>query len=147
MDNEVQVFVQDLGVPVPAPNPRLYERLREILITLKQQACPTLLIFDTYEMAGDAQDWVEKQLLHSLIRSTWLRVVIAGQKVPDSIGAVWAAVAHPTIRLVTPQPADWFHYATQHRPDLTLSDVETAVRLTRNKPTLLDQLFRPTPSH
>jgi SEFIR domain len=143
MDNEVKAFVQqDLGVPEPAPNSRLQERLGEILTALKQRACPTLLIFDTYEMAGDAQDWVEKQLLPCLIRATWLRVVIAGQKVPDSIGAVWAAVAHPTVRLVTPEPADWFDYARQHRPDLTLSDVETACRLTR-KSSVLDQLLGP----
>jgi hypothetical protein len=130
MDNEVKAFVQHLGVSVPAPNARLHERLGEILIALKQQACPTLLIFDTYEMAGEAQDWVEKQLLPCLIRATWLRVVIAGQKVPDSIGAVWAAVAHPPVELVTPLPADWFDYARQHRPDLTLSFVETACSLT-----------------
>lgn len=140
MDNEVKALVQDLGVSVPAQNPRLHERLGEILIALKQRACPTLLIFDTYEMAGDAQDWVEKQLLPCLIRATWLRVVIAGQKVPDSIGAVWAAVSHPTVELVTPPPADWFVYARQHRPDLTLSDVETACRLTR-KSSVLDQLL------
>jgi hypothetical protein len=140
MDNEVKAFLQDLGVSVPAPNPRLHERLGEILTALKQRACPTLLIFDTYEMAGDAQDWVEKQLLPCLIRATWLRVVIAGQKVPDSIGAVWAAVAHPTVEVVTPLPADWFDYARQHRADLTLSDVETACRLTR-KSSILGQLF------
>ena len=45
---------------------------------LKQRARPALLVFDTYEAAGEAQDWMEKQLLPSLIRATWLRVVMAG---------------------------------------------------------------------
>jgi hypothetical protein len=142
MDNEVKAFVQDLDVPEPAPNPRLHERLGEILIALRQRRSPTFLIFDTYEMAEGAEDWVEKQLLPSLIRATWLRVVIAGQKVPGSNRPVWATVAQATVELVPPTATDWFDYAKQYRPDLTLSDVETACRLTR-KSSVLDQLFGP----
>jgi hypothetical protein len=142
MDNEVKAFVQELDVPEPAPNPRLHERLGEILMALKVRASPTLLIFDTYEMAGDAEDWVEKQLLPCLIRATWLRVVIAGQKVPGSNRAVWSAAACPTVELVTPPPTDWFNYARKYRPNLTLRDVKTACRLT-SKSSVLDQLLGP----
>ena len=64
------------------------------------------------------------ELLPSLIRATWLRVVIAGQRVPEFAGAVWASVACAPLQLVPPPPADWFEYGKQHRPDLTLADVE-----------------------
>lgn len=144
MDAELRAFVQDLGVPLPPPAPRLNDRLTNILDELKQRAQPTLLVFDTYEAAGEAQDWVEKQLLHSLIRATWLRVVIAGQSVPSSAGAVWASIAPPPLQLVPPPPADWFAYSREHRADVTLADVETACRLASNKASLLAQMFGPT---
>ena len=143
MDAEVSTFVQHLGVTLPPPNTRLNERLGHILHGLKQRARPALLVFDTYEAAGEAQDWVERQLLPSLIHATWLRVVIAGLRVPEVAGAVWASVALAPLKLVPPQPADWFEYGKQYRPDLTLADVETACRLT-NKASLLKQLLVPT---
>ena len=93
MDAEVRAFVQDLGVPLPPADRQLNERLGHILGELKQRARPAFIVFDTYEAAGEAQDWVEKQLLPSLIRATWLRVVIAGQRVPEVAGAIWASVA------------------------------------------------------
>jgi hypothetical protein len=143
MEVELGAFVQDLGVPLPPASARLNERLGHILAALKQRAQAALLIFDTYEAAGEAQDWVEKQLLPSLIRATWLRVVIAGQSVPACAGAIWEAEASPIITLKPPPPADWLAYGKQHRPDLTLKDVETACRLASNKASLLDQLFGP----
>jgi hypothetical protein len=143
MDREVRAFVQDLGVPAPPAAQRLHERLDHILGELKQRARRTLLIFDTYEMAGEAQEWVEKSLLQSLIRATWLRVVVAGQRVPDSTGAVWAAVARPTLQLAPPGPVDWFDYGRQHRADLTLAKVETACELAADKASLLAQLLGP----
>ena len=143
MDAEVRAFVQDLGVPLPPANPQLNERLGHILDALKQRARPAFLVFDTYEAAGEAQDWVEKQLLPSLIRATWLRVVIAGQRVPEVAGAVWASVACAPLQLVPPPPAEWFEYGKQYRPDLTLAEVETACRLACNKASLLAQLLGP----
>ncbi len=143
MDAEVSAFVQELGVPPPPPNPRLQERLGHILSALKQRAHPTLMIFDTYEMAGETQDWVEKQLLPGLIRATWLRVAIAGQKLPDSTGAVWTAVARPAIQLVPPRATDWLDYGRQHRADLTLAEVQIACRLASDKASLLAQLLGP----
>jgi hypothetical protein len=143
MENEMKAFVQELGVEEPKPNSRIHERLGEILTAVKQRASPTLLIFDTYEMAGDLEDWVEKQLLPCLIRASWLRLVIAGQKVPGSNRAVWGAVAHSTVQLVPPRPTDWFEYAKQNRPELSLADVEAACRLT-TRSSVLDQLFGPS---
>jgi hypothetical protein len=147
MDAEVRAFVQDLDVPPPPASSRLNHRLGYILDELKRRARPALLIFDTYELAGEAQDWVERQLLPSLIRATWLRVVIAGQRVPEFAGAVWATVAHPPLQVVPPPPADWFEYGKPHYPDLTLEFVEYACRLAVNKASTLAQLLGPKISH
>jgi hypothetical protein len=144
MDAEVRTFVQDLDVPLPPGGPRLNERLGQILDALKQRAQPALLVFDTYESAGEAQDWVEKQLLPSLIRATWLRVVIAGQRVPERTRAIWEPVAYPLITLKPPPPPDWFEYSKTYRPELTLADVETACRLAYHKASLLAQMLGPT---
>jgi hypothetical protein len=143
MDAELRAFVQDLGVPMPPASPRLNERLAQIFDGLKRLARPALLVFDTYEAAGEAQDWVEKLLLPSLIRAIWLRVVIAGQRVPPAAGVVWTSVSRAPLQLIPPPPADWFDFAKQHRPSLTLEDVETACRLAANKSSLLAQLLGP----
>lgn len=143
MDREVRAFIQELGVSEPPPSSRVHERLDHILNSLRQRALPTLLIFDTYEMVGETQEWVEKQLLPSLIRSKWLRVVITGQKVPEPGGAIWAATASPVLRLERPQPPDWYEYGRMHRQDLTLAEVEMACRLAGYRCGLLDQLLGP----
>lgn len=143
MDREVRAFVQDLGVPVPTSTRRLQEGFDQILAALRLRARPTLLMFDTYEAAGEAYEWVEKSLLQTLMRATWLRVVIAGQTVPGSSSAVWASVARPILELVHPLPEDWFKFGKQHRHDLSLVDVETACRLASNKASLLVQLLGP----
>jgi hypothetical protein len=143
MDAELRSFVQNLGVPLPPASQRLNHRLTDILDALERRARPALLIFDAYEAAGEAQDWVEKQLLPRLVRAPWLRVVIAGQRVPASAGAIWASTAGSPLQLMPPPPADWFDYGKQHRTGLTLADVETACRLTFNKASLLAQLLGP----
>jgi hypothetical protein len=121
----------------------LNERLDHILNGLKQRGRPALLVFDTYESADEAQDWVEKQLLPSLIRATWLRVVIAGQRVPASTGTIWEEDASPPISLKPPRAPDWFNYGKRHRPELTLVDVEIACRLACDRASLLAQLLGP----
>jgi len=143
IDTEVHAFVQDLGVPLPPDNPRLNQRLGTVLDGLKQRARPALLVFDTYEAAGEAQDWVEKELLPSLVRASYLRVVIAGQRVPERGGAVWAAVARPPIQLVLPPPEDWLEFGKPHKPNLTLGFVQQAYECCGGKASCLAQLLGP----
>lgn len=142
MDAEVRAFVQHLDVPLPPVGPRLNERLGQILDALKSRAHPALLVFDTFEAAGDTQDWVEKQLLPTLIRADWLRVVIAGQRVPERTGAI-SGIACPLMSLKPPPPPDWFEYGRQHRPDLTLVEVQAFCRVANDKASLLAQLLGP----
>jgi hypothetical protein len=143
MESEVAAFAQFLEVPAPPSSSKLHDRLGHILASLKQRPKATALIFDTYEVAGETQDWIGKQLLPNLIRAPWLRVAIAGQKVPDPTVAIWTAVAFPTLHLATPPAKDWFEYGKQHRPGLTLKEVKTACKLAEQKATLLAQLLGP----
>ncbi|MBP9804076.1 MAG: hypothetical protein KBE22_04120, partial [Candidatus Accumulibacter sp.] len=92
---------------------------------------------------GEAQEWVERQLLACLVRATWLRVAIAGLQLPDATGAVWAAVARATLQLTPPPAGDWYAYGRQHRPDLKLQEVKTACRLSDGRASLLAQLLGP----
>ncbi|MEW8036290.1 MAG: TIR domain-containing protein [Candidatus Thiodiazotropha sp.] len=144
MDQEVRAFVQELGVPVPPDSSLLNERLGNILDSLTNQRRPALLIFDTYEAAGKPQeDWVERELLIRLIRAPWFRVVIAGQRLPESHDAVWASIACATLDTKPPPPADWYDYGKKHNPELKLEEVETACKLAKEKASLLRSLLGP----
>ena len=145
MEAELRVFVEDLEVPLPPANLRLNESLAHILSALKSRALPTLLIFDTYEVAGEAEDWVKQELLRSLMKATWLRVVIAGQRVPERAGAIWEKISSPVIELKPPTPEDWFDYGKPHLADLTLLEVRTLCHRARDKATVLAELLRPAP--
>jgi len=143
LDAEVRAFVQQLDVPLPRADLRLNERLGHILDELKRVRRPALLLFDTYEAAGEVRDWVEKQLLPSLIRATWLRVVIVGQHVPEPVGAIWEAVSSRPITLYPPPPEDWFFFGQQHDPEITLEFVRQAHRLCSGRVSTLADLCRP----
>ena len=134
MDSEVHSFIQELRVPVPPPGQRLNERFIHIHEALKQRAHPTLLVFDTYEAAGEARDWIEKQLLPSLIRARWLRVVIVGQRVPEVVAATLGTVSSPVIKLQPPPPKDWFLFGQQHNPEITLEFVSRAYGYAAGRP-------------
>jgi hypothetical protein len=143
LENELQFFVQDLGVPPPPAGVRLNAGLGQILDSLKQAARPALLIFDTYEAAGEGEDWVEKQLLPGLIRCEWLRVVVSGQSVPKNSGAIWEMDSSPVIDLKLPSVPDWWEFGKQYHPDLQLTEVEVLYKHAEQKPTLLAQLLGP----
>ena len=126
VEAEIRAFVQNLDVPLPPAGRTLSERFGRILKALKQRARPALLIFDTYEHAGDTQDWVEKQLLPGLIRAAWMRLVIAGQRVPQSAGTLWDAEACTPIRLASPPAEEWFAFSQPYKPGVTIDFVRQA---------------------
>ncbi|MCW5557695.1 MAG: hypothetical protein KIT22_07675 [Verrucomicrobiae bacterium] len=146
VDAELRAFVQHLGVPLPPAAPRLNERLGHILDALNHRQRPVLLIFDTYEAAGEAQDWVEKQLLQAIVpvAAAWLRVVLAGQSVPERLGAPWAGEAHAPIALMPPPPEEWFAYGQPHKPGITLDFVRQVYACCGGRASLLAQLLGPT---
>jgi hypothetical protein len=141
---ELRAFTQDLGVTVPASS-RLNDCLAQILYALRRRAWPALLVFDTYEAVGEAEDWVDRELLPCLIRATWLRVVIVGQRVPSEAGAVWASVARTPLQLTPPPPEDWLAFGQQHKKsDVSLDFVRKAHAYSGGKASLLAQLLGPS---
>lgn len=140
---ELRAFIQNLGVPLPEGG-SLSERFGRVLDAVNQQALPTLFVFDTYEAADDdAQNWVEKQLLPTLIRATWLRVVIAGQTVPECAGALWSREAFQPITLTPPPPEEWLTFGQLHKRDLTIEFVRQVHQYCSGRASVLAQVLGP----
>lgn len=144
VEAELRALVQELKVPFPATGASLNARLSQVLDSLRQRRHPALLIFDTYEAAsGEAQNWIEKQLLYALIRSPWLRIVIAGQLVPSRTGALWEDEACDPLELKPPPPAEWLVYGQTYKTGLNLKLVRKVHKLCGGRPSLLAKVFGP----
>ena len=142
MRAEAAAFAGQLDLPLPAQD-SLNDQLRHILDGLKQRATPTLLVFDTFELAGEAERWVKESLLLMLTRSPWLRVAIVGQTALRPHGEIWADCGAPPIELRPPSAQEWFEFGRAHRPDLTLDFVNQAHAYVGGKSAVLAQLLRP----
>ena len=70
-----------------------------------------------------------------------MKIAVCVKQVPDA--TVWGKLARSTLQLVGPLPEDWLDFGRQHRPNLTLGEVETAHRLAANRISLLAQLLKP----
>jgi hypothetical protein len=70
---EIEAFSGPLGIE-PPPGQTLSERLAKVFTELRKKGRPALLVFDTYEAAGEARDWVESVLLPHLVSSRAARV-------------------------------------------------------------------------
>lgn len=144
MGAELDRFAQLLGVPEPAPGSGVSSQLADIFASLKTKARPTLLIFDTFELAGEAERWVKQNLLLSIIRAPWLRVIIVGQRVPSRHGEPWAGISAEPILLRSPTPEEWFEYGQPHKRGLTLEFVRRVHEYSGGKATALAQVLGPT---
>jgi hypothetical protein len=142
VDAELRAFVRYLDVQLSAGR-RLSEQLSNILDALKRRASPALLIFDTYEAAGEAEEWVEKHLLLSVMREKWLRIVIAGQRLPESASALSAALARAPLQLVPPSPEEWLAFGKSFKDNITLEFVRQAHQYCNGRPSVLAQLLGP----
>jgi hypothetical protein len=142
IDQTLATFVQHLGVPLPPPAISLSDRFRPILQSLAQRQQPCLLIFDTYEDAGDAERWICDSLLASLHLYQWLRVVIAGQNVPPCHGKLWDEEAM-VLNLAQPEPVHWHTYAQTNGRAMSLRFIQEAHKHTNGKASILAQLCGP----
>ena len=144
MGVEIEAFSAPLDIEPPAGQ-TLNEQLSKIFTELRRRARPTLLVFDTYEAAGEAKDWVEAVLLPHLVSARWLRVVIIGQSVPARAGSIWESAAASTLALRLPAPEDWLAYGRANRGDtVTLEFVTNVHMLGRGKSSVLASLLGPS---
>lgn len=142
MDAALRTFAESLEVPAPTES-GVSRQLADIFAALKKAERPTLLIFDTFELAGETERWVKESLLLSSVRAPWLRVIVVGQRVPSKHGEPWAAFSTEPILLRSPTPQEWFEYGQPHKPGLTLEFVQQAHEFSAGKGTLLAQLLGP----
>jgi len=135
-------FVTHLEVPLPAANVTLTEGFNSVLRNLDIQKRPTILIFDTYEFAGEADRWMREVLLTSLHKKPWLRVVLAGKSVPERVGQIWEEDS-VTIRVKTPSAADWHAWGIANKRNVTLSFVEELHEQCQGRSSLLSSVMGP----
>ena len=145
MDAELRTFAERLDVPTPKPGTGVSRQLAQIFASVKKAARPTLLIFDTFELAGEAERWVNENLLLDVIRAPWLRVIIVGQRVPKSYGEPWAGVSAQPIELHSPTPEEWFDYGKPHKAssEFTLEWVRSLHALANGKSSIIAQVCGP----
>jgi hypothetical protein len=141
---EVTAFAQSLDLAVPEVQAS-GDQLMAALSQLPQLPRPTVVIFDTYEDAGDVQNLIERLFLTQLRKSEWLRVVVLGRQVPASEGTLWAAITAPTMKLSLPEPEAWYEYGLRYRSDADFDRnfVATAYELTGGKAATLAGLLGP----
>jgi hypothetical protein len=142
MRQEVQSFAQFLGVATPTQS-AVPAQLGEIFAMLQRASRPTLLVFDTFERAGEHERWVRDNLLPWLVRAPWLRVILMGQRVVGVHGEPWASISSPEIRLHPPNADEWFNYGREYKTGLTLDFVRQAHQMTDGKSAVLAQLLGP----
>lgn len=146
MDAELRAFAERLGVREPTAGMGVSSQLSQVFASVKKAARPTLLIFDTFELAGDAERWVKDSLLVATITATWLRIIIVGQQVTMPHGESWAGISSAPIELHPPTPEEWFAYGKNHSasPKFTIEFVRTAHDLAKGKGAILAQLLVPS---
>ncbi|HEX4706326.1 MAG TPA: SEFIR domain-containing protein [Candidatus Udaeobacter sp.] len=138
LDAEFSRFVQNLGVDeaVRASRGRpLRERLDEVLGALREAGQPAVLIFDTFEQGGEFQRWIEETLLLALPRAPWLRLIVAGQQVPQC-----------DAQLVEVQRLDWrvwFEFGKRFKGTLTEATAQQIYEFAGGSHSLLGKLFGP----
>jgi hypothetical protein len=127
--NATRDFVLDtlrleLGNHLPTfrqPQSKVYD----LRLDLRNLASPILLAFDTYERANsEARELVEGLLLADIDRLGGVRIIIAGQDVPDHEHALWSAsVRHFNLEPIT-ETKCWQDYAERHHMNVKAQHVE-----------------------
>jgi hypothetical protein len=143
MDLEVNGFADQLNLAHPPPE-SLVGRLAHILLSLKKDPAPTLLIFDTFEAACEAEDWVRNSLLLAMMRLPGLRLVISGQHTAASRGEPWEKHSSGLIQLGRPTPEEWWDYGKCGQPNLSLEHVRWAYESCGGQSFVLAQLLGAT---
>jgi len=144
MDIELEAFAQPLRIE-PPDGGTLNERLGKLFTQLRRRAEPTILIFDTYEAAGQAQDYIEQVLLPLVVSASWLRVVVIGQTVPFRVGTAWESLAGTPLKLQVPTPEQWLKFGMANRSEpLDLELVTRIYGLSEGRASILAGMLGPS---
>jgi hypothetical protein len=143
LEHAFRSFAAQLGLPSINSPKSLATLLADLLQAMIINPRPTVLLFDTYESAGEADGWVNSSLLVMLMRNPWLRIVISGQTTVASVGVPWSRYCN-RIRLGQPTPEEWWDFATSRKPsppELTLEFVRQAYAVCQGKSNVLAGLL------
>jgi hypothetical protein len=142
---ELRTFADSLGVRPSPTGIDVTAQLASVFAAVKDAGRPTLLIFDSFELAGAAERWVKDNLLVAAVTAPWLRVIVVGQRVPDAHGEPWAGDASQPFELLPPSPEDWFAYGREHNrsPQFTVELLRTIHGLVGGRASVLAQICRP----
>ena len=92
---------------------------------LRTISVPLILLFDTYEKASiEAQQFVEGLLLADLKSLPAVRIVIAGQNIPDHTKFIWRTEAKSFRLGPITNPSHWCAYAERHFRDFKPETIE-----------------------
>jgi hypothetical protein len=123
-DFVLDTFRLELGDRLPNFRPS-HSTAYDLRADLRSVTAPILLAFDTYERASaDARELVEGLLLADIDQLPGVRVVIAGQNVPDHEHALWAAsVRHLDLKAII-ETKCWRAFAERHHINVKAEHVE-----------------------
>jgi len=144
LEGEFSRFVAHLGIDFASGPTSMPPRLEHVLGTLRERARPALLLFDTFEQGGQWSRWIEERVLLEIPRAPWLRVIVAGQRVPQISGTAWAGHAAPILQLEQLKWEDWYHYGCRHHPNLTEDFAQQLHRVTKGRHTHMSQVLGPS---
>lgn len=118
--NQITVFLSPEDQSVRAS--RLAALSEDLLTDLRSLPQPVVLILDTYEQATDAtREWIEMHLLDWLDKVTQLRVLIAGQTVPEAT-LKWGRLSLVRHLRGVPDPQHWLPVASRALPHKSLEE-------------------------
>jgi len=117
-------------------------QLADLRRDLRALTNPTLLLFDTYEQASiEAKNLVENLILPELRSAAALRVVVAGQSVPEHRRAHWADLVRVFKFGPIQDVKHWLKYAGRRYPNVADHQVETLTSATGGAPGQVDTLL------
>jgi hypothetical protein len=117
-------------------------QVRDLRFDLRVLPKPILLFFDTFEQASsDAREFVQNILLAELERTPALRIVIAGQNVPEYSKTLWAKSVRPFTLGPIREASHWTPFAQRKYPHIKNEQIKTLTEATGGNPGAIRMLI------
>lgn len=147
LDSELHHFSQYLITPGSSSEIVLgtgstRDKLRRLSTHVQNRDQPTLIIVDTYDevQSREFSDWIQKSILLATIRNKALRVIIAGQKIPEHLSEPWATHTK-LIRLQAPSCEDWIAFDKTYQKVRDEDFIRKAFQYTEGSASILWQVI------
>ena len=116
--------------------------MRDLRSDLRVLTKPTLILFDTYEQASaEARDFVQSILLADIDKTPAIRIVIAGQMVPEHAKTLWAKSVRSFPLGPIRNPSHWTAFAQRKYSHVTPEQIKTLTDATGGQPGIIRMLI------